>query len=392
MQTIEQTLERQRPPIGATAENYVAHYEDAATWLAEAMDGSMYTPFNFRLINGEVIGDDGRAMLPILEKSLNDAEALAHEDPQLSFEVRRREIELEEYQDILTVANGGPDTLVTVSDFPPELMKSEEGVGGYNGRRKQTMLRIVTRQADGTIKMETKSLDQSNREALENIYTHLGFEVEAGELLGQRMLFNAGAERKAGLVEELRQVYDDSLAQQLGGYWYAGRQPADETNTYDFVKQQADVLDYIAGQAQEGVDPKTLYYDAAATIEKRRHKVRKMQVQVQNIEVSYQQIVQPLGPGPSVMREMVQAGFEARSEGKSYSACGMTAKSSDSVEVSLPKLLSEVGFGNQADKPADDEDEYGSLTFTCPKNGCTNIRPRGELIAECQECGADVTC
>jgi hypothetical protein len=38
------------------------------------------------------------------------------------------------------------------------------------------------------------------------------------------------------------------------------------------------------------------------------------------------------------------------------------------------------------------EDKYGSLSFTCPKCGSTNIRPFGQLISNCQHCGGDVRC
>jgi hypothetical protein len=38
------------------------------------------------------------------------------------------------------------------------------------------------------------------------------------------------------------------------------------------------------------------------------------------------------------------------------------------------------------------EDQYGSLTFSCPKCGAMNTRPSGQLISNCQHCGGDVRC
>lgn len=38
------------------------------------------------------------------------------------------------------------------------------------------------------------------------------------------------------------------------------------------------------------------------------------------------------------------------------------------------------------------EDQYGSLEFSCPKCGLTNSRSFGQLISNCQHCGANVTC
>lgn len=54
-------------------------------------------------------------------------------------------------------------------------------------------------------------------------------------------------------------------------------------------------------------------------------------------------------------------------------------------------------IGNSFDKDKsqetakDDEDQYGSLHFKCPK-GCNNRRPRGKLIENCQRCGTSVRC
>lgn len=38
------------------------------------------------------------------------------------------------------------------------------------------------------------------------------------------------------------------------------------------------------------------------------------------------------------------------------------------------------------------EDQYGSLEFSCPNCGAINTRPSGQLMSNCQHCGADVTC
>ena len=38
------------------------------------------------------------------------------------------------------------------------------------------------------------------------------------------------------------------------------------------------------------------------------------------------------------------------------------------------------------------EDQYGSLEFACPKCGGTNSRPFGQLMSNCQHCGANVRC
>lgn len=49
------------------------------------------------------------------------------------------------------------------------------------------------------------------------------------------------------------------------------------------------------------------------------------------------------------------------------------------------------GGGSEAEQKHDDEDQYGSLTFSCPK-GHVNRRPCGKLIENCQRCGISVRC
>jgi len=38
------------------------------------------------------------------------------------------------------------------------------------------------------------------------------------------------------------------------------------------------------------------------------------------------------------------------------------------------------------------KDQYGPLKFICPACGAINSRPFGQLISNCQHCGADVRC
>src|SRR5690606_20043780 len=117
-------------------------------------------------------------------------------------------IEYEEYQDMLAMARGDlPNTMVVVSDFAPERMNATRDVGGYNVTRKQTMLRVITRSADGKLKMYSQSLDGSNRKALESMYAFLGFDVRHGELLSQRIHTDIDKHEQELLVDQLMGVY-----------------------------------------------------------------------------------------------------------------------------------------------------------------------------------------
>src|SRR6185312_9732947 len=132
------------------AEQLRNHYElsiesrirtDTATWLAEALNGNMRTSFEYSTDGLELYGEDGGAVGEIFDGAVTAAQEIVKRNPGLLFELRRRIIERGEYDDMLAMARGEFNTMVVVSDFPPELMGAQEDVGGYNASRKQTMLR-----------------------------------------------------------------------------------------------------------------------------------------------------------------------------------------------------------------------------------------------------------
>src|SRR5690606_34211814 len=121
-----------------------------------------------------------------------------------SYELRRRYIEKQEYLEMLEMMRGDRlNTMVVISDFPPELMNATKDVGGYNVTRKQTMLRVLTKNPDGSLSMYSQSLDGSDRRALESIYYELGYAPEQGELLGQRMHVNVSPDQQKVLIDRL---------------------------------------------------------------------------------------------------------------------------------------------------------------------------------------------
>jgi len=187
MEVLEQT-QSVNPNVGYEAERYLQAYEDMATWLAESLDGSMQTSFDFHFDGNEILSDDGRGMRKIFDEAINDADEECATNPAFGFEARRRRIEREEYDQMVDMMKGdAPNTMIVVSDFPPELMKATEDVGGYNAKRKQTMVRIITKKPEGRLNITTQSLDKSDRESLEMIYRSFGLEPQSGELLGQRI-------------------------------------------------------------------------------------------------------------------------------------------------------------------------------------------------------------
>ena len=347
---------------------------DAETWLAEVLDGSMRTPFEYTTDGHELYAEDGGPLGSIFKDAIEDARKLQARDPKLSFELRRRLIEAGEYHDMLAMVGGEqPNVMVAVSDFPAELIDAPEDIGGYNVQRKVTMLRVVT-YAQGKLRMYSQTLDGSNRQALEAIYAEFGQTPELGELLGQRIHADIDEADQPYIIDRLTGSYDRSLANQFGGEWYAGR-PEPKRDTYGFVRRQHELIDRFVARQVTGRMTDTERYNIAALLTK-RFEASKM---VAGYELDEAGIERFLG---SVMThslewELQQAGNEARAKGQTFSGCGASAR----ALLSSEEQLQEVGYGNQSERGGD-EDQYGSLTFKC-KFGHTNRRPRGKLIDKC---------
>ncbi len=353
-------------------------YHDTTTWLAEALKGYMNNAFNYSFDGQELYSSDGTPIGTIFEDALNDADKLPTE---LSFEKRRRQHELDEYHEMLEMMSGANyNTMVVISDFPPELMNATKDVGGYNTDRKQTMMRVLSKNEDGALTMRSQTLDGSNRQGLEAIYESLGFEAQPGELLGQRMHLDLDREDQEFLDAQLTGVYDRKMEEQFGGEYHAGREQGQKLNTYNFVVAQQDVLQVYFDSVKKFGEQPSLLSDIVATIDRRYAKAlghagsNNPEIIVQHYSEHHRQ---------GLISEMLESGRIAQQQGVSFSGCGLTLGGS---EQTAEQQMGELGFGNNPD-----EDKYGSLKFDCPK-GHTNRRPRNQLIEKCQRCGVSVKC
>lgn len=357
------------------------HHNDTVTWLAETLHGSMRTSFDYRFDGQELYAEDGGTMSEVFDYAITAAKEITNSNPNLLFELRRRIIEHGEYQDMLKMANGElPNTMVVVSDFPEELMDSEENIGGYNAGRKQTMLRVISRTEDGYIRMVTQSLDGSDRLALEAVYEKLGVVAKPGELLGQRINLKLPENWQTQLVDNLRGTYDEALSNQFGGNWHAGIEQASENspvNTAEFVAQQTDLIDWFVGaKLNNPIAAEKLRYSLAAAIEDRFNKLY-----LQNSQIYEAGIPSVFNPN-NLFVEIEIATQRAIQKGVAYSGCGMTVKTND-----IDSQLQEAGFGNKTEaetKYSFDKKMYCVVCQAPPK--------KGETKKPCGPCGICRTC
>ncbi len=343
---------------------------DLQTYFAELVDGSMRTDFEMRFDGSDLISEDGRGLDATTKDGQRDASRLAERAPDLSFEVRRRGAEREEFHEAVEMARGKrPNTIIAVSDFPQELLDAKHDVGGYNVTRKQTMLRVLTRQPDGSVRMYSQSLDGSDRQALEAIYGRFGVRPEPGELLGQRINVDLPPEQQAVLTDELTGIYDRSLESQHGGQWHAGRRPADYRNTYEFVCRQQDLIDECIRLDNLGWLNENFMYDVAAEMNNR--------FKAESARLG------PKNPRPNIVdsallhQAIEQAGVGARGQGLSFSACGVTLN----ADGTNGNQFEQAGYGSKTDKDC----EFTSKS--CPMCGSKNVRTKVTSTRISGSCG-----
>jgi len=368
---------------------------DTETWLAETLNGNMRTSFEFYSDGEDLYGADEGSLTEIFDDSITEARLIAQENPSMLFELRRRLIEREELEEMKAMANGelgDTNTIIVISDFPPELRDSHQDIGGYNTSRKQTMLRIITKEND-VIRVTTQSLDGSDREALEAIYRTLGEQPETGELLPQRVHRSLECEWQPRLIDNLTKAHDTSLSEQFGGEWHAGRRPADTRNTYDFVRvqKQQELIDWFTAEKLADYDgAEKLRFKLAATAEARfnRYLNGLDKATAETGDISYEKFVTVGGivQGQSLQMEIGRAERQAVKLGRTYSGCGSSVSAAQGEDLSTPDSLNISGYGNKGGR-----DRFGSLKFKC-QNGHENTRPRNQLIDKCGKCGISVKC
>lgn len=396
-------LAEQLPQPNQEINQRLRHKTDAETWLAETLNGSMQTSFEFTSDGNELYGEDGGAMREVFDDAIQEALLLAEENPTFIPEVRRRLIEREELTEEEAMARGElPNTMVVVSDFVPEYMDRKEDVGGYNVTRQQTFLRIITCQPNGTIKVTSQTLDGSNRQALEAIYAAMGQTSKEGELLGQRIHRDLPAEWQDKLADNLTDVYDASLKEQHGGEWHAGIRQPDErafVNTYDFACQQKDLISWFTNQklANPQAAEKSRY-NLAATVAARYERFLNSRANSDHpigSPVRVEDFIIPanIAAASGLNAEMRYEGKKAASDGKEFSGCGGTVKAESDDDFSIKDASEELGYGNRRGSRSG-SDKYGSLKFKCPNTSCgkVNTREPNKLLKNCQHCKKSVEC
>jgi hypothetical protein len=240
--------------------------EDMITLVSEYLYGPMRSKvYEYVLAGDDLLAEDGGSLRAILE----DAAAEAGHEP---FEQERRQIELSELDDVISVAQNKTEdnVLIVVSDFPEEVREKGESIESYDILRQQAMVRVMVRTEKG-IAMQSFSLDRSDRQGLEAIYAAFGLVPREGRLLEQRIFASIPEVNSDKLSAMLINQYDTALRSRYGREFKAGILQNNNqilSNTVDFVREQTDLIRYYIDTVNE--HNKTEMLGVTAGLMKRR--------------------------------------------------------------------------------------------------------------------------
>lgn len=188
----------------------------------------------------------------VLEKGLQRAEEQATLHPEWKFELERRRIEREEWEEIEAFVVGEKDALALIVFSPRPDAKDSVAIDGYGQER--AMMRRVVRTKKG-VSIKSSSLHQNNYQALQASVEAIGYSLPDGmsseDRLRQRYWITEQPPAGYDWSDVARRAYDLSLGEQLGGEWYAGRRPMEVTDALAFVKKQPDLIEQHMRAIQE---------------------------------------------------------------------------------------------------------------------------------------------
>ena len=242
--------------------------------------------------------------------------------------------------------------------------------------RRLGFLYLACCEDDGTVVLETQTVDRSNQESFDAVA-------------------KAAAQNPQASMDELLLHYDQVLENTNGGEFYAGRRNAEvNENAWEIIKQQQDLIKYFIEGLQEIAESPLYGYELENAV--KRHTYGSWAAFKTRIDRTINKPKDAINTSVRVydyheLRAEVNAAFtDFAAKGIALVGCGGALKmlfgEQDMLDASPQDVFNGI-FGNKTG-----EDKYGSLTFKCPKKGCLNTRKPGKLISNCQRCGADVRC
>jgi hypothetical protein len=356
-------------------------YDEELTYIAEGIDRFSHTSFTLQEQDGRLVFFDKgewRPYVGTLMTGLSVAKSEAEKDSRREFLVDWAARDLEVGYKLETLRPG--EIISWDSPFPEE---QSQKLGdqflasvGLQPKRKMGFIYRAERNEDGSVTLETHSVDNSDDDAF-----------KATREAHKR---NPRAE-----IEELVSIYDASKSTKDGEDYFAGRKLSEKgskENAWDFLEKNKPLSEYymneIAELAKSSLYGHKLYETKKALTIGVWARAKELLNEQTHGTFTYEYGIRPRVNEYSCIATQVQNALHsaiARQDVMIGCGGGISAKSL--LDMSPGEAFDTI-FGKEVTGPSD---QYGPLKFTCPK-GHENTRPKGELIECCQKCGISVRC
>lgn len=310
---------------------YERRLYDEITDAAERVRAPISPTQEFALTPDGLVSARGELLRPVIVTGLAEAQRMTMTNPDWKFEVTRRTIDLEEYDDLECLARAGEGSGAIVSYWlvPDAVRHGNSSVPGYNRERLKMFTRIAMPTRDG-LAIKYRSYDGSYLPGVQAMDELLGFEFDpqrtSEQIASERRFLKGPVPDLDELDEALRQAYDGTLSRNEGGEWFGGRRPLGVEDVVGFIAGQHGLLQEHMGELS-----KIFAQTADPHIRNKR-----MEPHRYNLAAAMDDLLH----GKQVS-SAAEAGEGARSEGRNLDG---DCPSGDSDEESAAAQLGSVGF------------------------------------------------
>jgi hypothetical protein len=310
------------------AHEYQRRLYDEITDTAERVRAPIVHTQEFALTIDGLVSERGELLRPVIAAGLAEAQRMAMINPDWCVEVTRRMIDLQEYDELETLAAAGEGSGAIVSYWliPDAVRVGDSNLPGYNRERLKMFTRIAMPTAKG-LAIRYHSYDGSYMPGVQAMDEALGFVFDASrtseQIAGERRYIGAPVEDIDVLDELLRQAYDGTLARDFGGEWFGGRPP---------LPMKEDIVAFIArqhGLLNEHMDELAKVFAIAADPHERN---KLMEPHRYNFAAAIDDLIHG-----KLVTSASDAGDNARSEGRNLDGDCPTG-SDNATESQLEKL------------------------------------------------------
>ncbi len=285
--------------------------DEEATRFAEIIDGPIWTEFNFKLTDEGLVSKGGLRLLDLWKNSYDLTAIKAQSDSRLGPILQFRETEYKEGIEVENLAKYGNDGdgFLVISAYPEEIEKiyGKDFVNkeGFNSSRKLAFVRQYQKMGN-TVVLTTASVDNSDL----SIWSELiGQNINnSNELLTKQ--FSISGITISSLIDR----YDALMQTKKGSLYKQGRLGTASHETYIFVKNQQDLLEYNLSSLKEIAQS---YYSEE---EKLNQKVNLTKSVASALRYRYEN--KPFAFAVNIQSELASASQKARKDGMEYISCG----------------------------------------------------------------------